>query len=320
MKALVQTELTGPQALEVREVPPPKTGDDLLIEVAAAGVGFPDVLMSKGMYQDRLDPPFVPGYEIAGTVVDAGAAARSRVGSRVLAFPGSGGHAQLAVASPAMTLDLPDDLDFVDAIRLGSNYQTALLALLRGDAKAGERALVFGAGGGLGNALVDAASAMGLEVVAVAGSESKLELARAAGATHLIPLGDDVVEKVRQIFPEGVDLVLDPVGGKCLEDGVRLLAVRARLMILGFASGEIGSIAPNRLLIRDADARGVVWGASAKRDPTLPGEIWRELLSLREGGNLNPAGGPTYALDQGARALADIEGRRVVGKAVLTVD
>jgi NADPH2:quinone reductase len=232
-----------------------------------------------------------------------------------------GGHAEVAAAAPEMTLPLRADLPFPEAIRLGTNYQTAYLALaMRGRAAAGETAVVFGAGGGLGNALVDVASALGLTVIAIASSSAKRELAIVAGASRVIEPGDDLVGHVREATGGGADLVLDPVGIDPAGVGSRLLAEGGRLVILGFAAGGIGSVPVGRLLVRNADLIGVVWGAAATRDPSLPSEVWGELLTLREAGLLSVPDGPSFRLEEAPKVLEKIADRRLIGKAVLTVE
>jgi NADPH2:quinone reductase len=320
VRALLQTDLNGPASLAIAEVPIPDRADAVLVDVAVAGIGFPDLLFSRGEYQEALAPPFVPGYEVAGTVRSAPASSGFEPGHRVLAFTMQGGHAEVAAAAPEMTLSLRDDLGFAEAVRLGTNYQTAYLALaIRGRAAAGETAVVFGAGGGLGNALVDVADALGLTVIAVAGSEEKRELARAAGATYVLAPDGDIVADVRELAPGKVDLVLDPVGVDPDAVGSRLLAEGGRLVVLGFAAGGGGAAPVGRLMVRNADLVGVVWGAAARRDPTLPGEIWGELLKLRARGLIDAPEGPSFRLEEAPAVLEMIAARRLTGKAVLAV-
>lgn len=320
MRALLQNDLNGPSSLAVAEVPLPDEADAVLVDVAVAGIGFPDLLFSRGEYQDVLTPPFIPGYEVAGTVRRAPASSGFESGQRVLAFTMQGGHAEVAAAAPSMTLPLRDDLGFADAVRLGTNYQTAYLALaIRGRARAGETAVVFGAGGGLGNALVDVADALGLEVIAVAGSEEKRELARAAGAAHVLAPDGDLVAKVRELAPAKIDLVLDPVGVDPETIGSRLLAEGGRLVVLGFAAGGIGAAPVGRLMVRNAELIGVVWGSAASRDPALPSEIWGELLNLRAAGLIDAPEGPDFPLEEAPAVLEMIAARRLTGKAVLIV-
>lgn len=297
----------------------PVAGASVLIDVHVAGIGFPDLLFAHGAYQDLIEPPFVPGYEVAGTIRSAPRACGFEPGTRVLGFTMRGGHAEVAAADPSLTLVLPDELSDEEAIRLGTNYQTAHLALVRrARAQAGETAVVFGAGGGLGNAVVDLASALGLEVVAVASSEEKRSLALAAGASYALAPGEGLAGAVRELLPRRADLVLDPVGG-ALTTATRLLAPGGRLVLLGFASGEIESVPANQLLVRNADAIGVVWGSSVEREPALASEIWGELLCLHAEGRLRPPQGPTFPLEQAPQVLEQIAARRLVGKAVLRV-
>lgn len=319
MKALVLERLNGPDGLALRDVPVPVDPARVRIDVIAAGVGFPDLLLTQGLYQTPVDVPFVAGSEVAGIVRDAPDDSGFSPGDQVAAFTTVGGFGEVALADPAMTFPL-GPLSFEDGARFLTGYQTAHYAVSgRGRAREGETALVFGAGGGLGTALVDVATGLGVRVIAAATTEEKRQIGLAAGAFAVVDPDTDLRGALRELAPQGVDLVLDPVGGPALDVAVRSLAVGARVVVLGFASGEIPAIAANRLLVRNADALGVVWGAAVATRPALAREIWDDLQRLLVAGLITAPSGPAYDLADGADALRDIAGQRVAGKAVVRV-
>ena len=321
MRALRLTALTGPDALEVQEIPEPSDPADVIIEVHAAGVAFADVLSTRGRYQVKQEPPFTPGAEIAGVVRSAPAESAFKPGDRVAAMSKSGAWAEVAAASPIVTFRIADRMTFEEATSLPVNYQTSYFGLMiRGQLQAGETVLVHGAAGGVGSAAVQIARAAGTKVIAVAQGNAKLQVARDAGAQHLIDADTDWLAEVRAITNNrGVDVVYDPVGGDRFADSVRSLAPAGRLLVIGFAGGSIPSVQVNRLLLRNTSVVGVAWPEYIRVDPTMPQAVADGLAKMYDNGFIRPLVSKRYPLERGADALRDLEERRATGKIVLTI-
>lgn len=321
MRAVQVVALDGPAAVKVGEVSDPDPGDaGVLVEVHAAGVTFPDVLLTRGLYQLRPDPPFVPGSEVAGVVRSAPPGSGLAPGDRVAAFPGIGGFAELVATSPGQVFPLPAEVSFTDGAGIPMNYLTVHLALVRrGRLQPGETVLVHGAGGGIGTAAIQLAKALGARVVAVVSSDEKGRVAREAGADDVVP-ADGFLAAVKELTGgRGVDLVVDPVGGDRFTDSLRSLAPEGRLLVIGFTGGEIPTVRVNRLLLNNISVTGVGWGAFFTRRPGFIGEQWAEILPFLRDGVLRPPLAPVRPLERAAEVLADMEERRAAGKLVLAV-
>ncbi len=316
MRAVQVVSLDGPAAVEVREVPEPVRGpEQVLIDVRAAGVNFPDVLQSKGLYQYKPELPFTLGSEVAGVVREAPEGSALRPGDRVAAFPMIGAFAEAVVAHAEHVLPLPDAVSFAAGACLPMNYLTAHFALLRrGHLQKGQRVLVHGAAGGVGTACVQLAAAEGAHVVAVVSTEAKAEVARAAGA-HDTVLVDGFRDAVKALGP--VDVVVDPVGGDRFTDSLRCLAPEGRLLVIGFTAGDIPTVKVNRLLLNNVDVVGVGWGGFALGRPGYVAQQWAELEPHLRAGALDPLISGTFPLDRAAEALTRIDDRTVTGKVVL---
>ncbi|WP_031510309.1 NADPH:quinone oxidoreductase family protein [Streptomyces megasporus] len=321
MRAVQVVSLDGPEAVRVTDVDDPRPApNQVLIDVHAAGVTFPDVLLTRGEYQLKPEPPFVPGSEVAGTVVDAPEGSGFRPDDRVAAFPGFGGFAERVAADPAVVFPLPERLSFTAGAGVPMNYLTVHFALARrGRLRSGETVLVHGAAGGVGTAAVQLARALGARVIAVVSTEAKAEVARRAGAHETVP-----VEGFRQAVAEltegrGVDVVVDPVGGDRFTDSLRALAPEGRLLVVGFTGGEIPTVKVNRLLLNNIEVVGVGWGAFWLPRPEYLREQWEEILPHLEAGRLDPLVGSTHPLERAADALRELDGRGAVGKVVLRV-
>jgi NADPH:quinone reductase len=318
MRAVQVVRLDGPAAVEMRDLPEPmRTPQQMLVDVAAAGVNFPDVLQTKGRYQYRPELPYTLGSEIAGTVREAQAGSPFAPGDRVVAFTSQGAFAEVAAVDTDHVLPLPANVAFDAGAGLPMNYLTAHFALVvRGQLQAGDAVLVHGAAGGVGTACVQLAATLGATVIAVVSSDAKAEVARAAGAAHAVP-----VEGFRDAVKElgGVDLVVDPVGGDRFTDSLRCLRPLGRLLVIGFTAGEVPTVKVNRLLLNNIAVVGVGWGAYALARPGYAASQWAELLPHLRSGALNPPIGARYPLEKAAEALAQIDERRVLGKIVLTV-
>ena len=323
MRALLLRETTGPDGLRIGDQPEPLASDGMvLIDVHTAGVGFVDLLVTRGEYQIAPPLPFVPGIEVAGTVRSAPAGSPLQEGDRVAATTAFGGFAEVAAAPAFTTFAIPDSMPFDVAGGFVVNHQTAHLALVRrGRIAAGETVLVHGGAGGVGTAAIQLAKAAGAGlVIAVASGDRKRDLAVAAGADHAIDPSEDWVARVRELTNRrGIDLVVDPVGGERLAQSVRCMAPEARLLVIGFASGTIPAIDANRLLLRNVDVIGVNYGGFLLSNQAFPAQAHADLMRWWDDGALRPPAGECFDLADGARALEDFAARRVTGKPVLRV-
>jgi NADPH2:quinone reductase len=323
MKAVQCIEWGMPDRLVLRdiEVPEPKAGE-IRVRVEAAGVNFPDALIVQKKYQVQPPLPFIPGTEVAGTVDALGPdVQRLKVGDRVAAFVGLGGFAQFVCAPLAVTAPLPAGIPFDVAAAFTLTYATSHHALFdRGQLKAGETLAVLGAGGGVGLAAVELGKIAGARVIAVASSDEKLSAARAHGADLAINYANsDLREELKAATGgKGADVVYDPVGGKHTEAALRSLAWRGRLLVVGFADGQIPQIPANQLLIKGASAIGVFWGEFARREPRANLAMLTELYGWLAQGRLKPHVSHQYALADTPRALEALLERRAVGKLVIT--
>ncbi|WP_164018848.1 NADPH:quinone oxidoreductase family protein [Pyxidicoccus trucidator] len=322
MRALQLQRLDGPDGLQLVETPEPEGSDLVLIDVVAAGVSFPDLLLTRGQYQMKPALPFIPGVEVAGVVRSAPARAGVKPGDRVMAFSfGLGGFAEVAAIQPEMVFRIPERWSFEAAAGVVMNYHTAHFALhRRGRVKAGETVLVHGAAGGVGTAAVQVARGADARVIAVVSDERKAEVARKAGAHEVVLSTGDWVAQVREKTGGlGANVVLDPVGGDIFDKSLKCLAPEGRLLVVGFASGRIPEVQANRLLLRNIDIVGVAWGGFLLHEPSLTPSIAKDLEAMAEHGILDPVVGSVFPLEQGAQALRELESRRATGKVVLRV-
>ncbi|MEU5876109.1 NADPH:quinone oxidoreductase family protein [Spirillospora sp. NPDC047279] len=318
MRAVVCEELGSVVVTETKPVEPGP--GQVVIAVEAAGVNYVDGLFVQGRYQIKPPLPFVPGYEVAGTVAAAGPDVTApAVGTRVLATCGLGGFASRIVVPAAAAVPIPDRLDAGRAATFTQSYSTALFALReRGALRDGESVLVLGAGGGVGLAAVQVAKALGARVLAGASSEAKRDAALAAGADAVLDTSaDDVKAAARAWSDGGVDLVYDPIGGDVADPALRALREQGRYLVIGFASGAIPSLPLNQVLLRNRAVVGVDWGAWSMGHPLEQRALLDELLGLVESGRLEPVPPRTEPLENAAAVLDDLLNRRVVGKVAL---
>ncbi len=321
MRALQVTRLDGPVALEVNDVPEPTPGDDeVLVDVKAVGVSFPDLLLSRGEYQMKPDPPFQLGVDFAGVVRTAPAGSGFAPGDRVACALPWGGAAEVVALGADSVFPLPDTVSFEAGAALPMNYLTAQFALAtRAGLREGETVLVHGAAGGVGTATIQVAKGYGARTVAVVSTEEKGEVARAAGADEVVPV-DGFLAAVKELTDgRGVDVVVDVVGGDLMTDSLRSLAPLGRLLVVGFTAGSIPEVRVNRLLLNNIDVRGVGWGGYAMVRPGFMREQWEALVPMMENGIVAPAVGRTYALEEMGRALTDLAERRTLGKSVVVL-
>ncbi|MBX7447881.1 NADPH:quinone oxidoreductase family protein [Mycolicibacterium sp. 3033] len=318
MKALVAQELSGPTGLVYTDVPDPANPDQVVIDVGAAGVCFPDLLLLRGEYQMRLDPPFVPGMEVAGVVRSAPQSSGFTAGQRVSAFTMLGGYAEQVGVAPDAVVPTPADIDDASAASLLGNYYTMQFALQRrGALHPGETVLVLGSAGGVGTAAVQIAKAMGATVIAMVHRPGAVEFVESLGADAVLPLTDGWRDAVlAHTGGRGVDMVVDPVGGPAFDDAIRVLATEGRLLVIGFAAGGIPTVKVNRLLLRNVGVLGVGWGEFVNRTPGAQAEVGAALGALVEAG-LRPPPPVRCPLAEGAAALQRLADGDVHGKLVL---
>ena len=321
MRAIQVTRLDGPDAVELAEVDEP-TGDGVLVDVYAAGVAFPDALLTRGLYQYRPDPPFVLGAEIAGVVRSAPDGSHVRPGDRVVGLTMlTGGMAEVALLAPDRVFKLPDNVSFEAGAGLLFNDLTIYFGLtVRGRLRQGETMLVHGAAGGIGTSTLRLASVLGASrIIAVVSTKEKGEIATAAGATDVV-LSEGFKDAVKELTGgRGVDIVVDPVGGDRFTDSLRSLAPGGRLLVIGFTGGEIPTVKVNRLLLNNVDVVGVGWGAWTLSHPGALAEQWAAIERLLSSGQLPPPEPVVYPLDQAAAAVGSLENRSAKGKVVLRV-
>jgi len=321
VKALVAQSLSGPEGLVYTDMPDPvePSDDAVVVDVGAAGVSFPDLLLIKGEYQLKLDPPFVPGTEVAGVVRSAPADSGFAVGQRVTGLSMLGAWAERVALAPSSVLPTPDDLDDGAAVCLLGNYYTMYFGLVRrGGLMAGETVLVLGSAGGVGTAAIQIAKALGAKVIAMVHRPGATEFVESLGADVVLPLTDGWAQAVREHTDgRGVDLVVDPVGGSAFDDAIRVLATEGRLLVVGFASGGgIPTVKVNRLLLRNVSVVGVGLGEFINRTPGAQAEIGAGLGKLVEAG-LRPPPPVRYPLSDGRAALESLASGGVRGKVVL---
>jgi NADPH2:quinone reductase len=319
MRAVQVLTPTGPADVVVRDVDEPTPGpDDVLVDVHVVGISFPDLLLSKGQYQMRPEPPFTLGVDVAGTVVSGPG---FEPGQRVAGVVPYGGAAERAVIPAVSTFALPDRMSFDQGAALPMNYLTAHFALAeRGDLREGETVLVHGASGGVGTATIQVAKGLGARVLAVTSTPRKAEVALAAGADEAAPPNDFRAAAMGFTEGRGIDVVVDVVGGDVFTDSLRVLATQGRLLVVGFAAGQgIPEVKVNRLLLNNVDVRGVGWGGYAMVRPGYMQEQWAALLPLMESGAIAPPIGATYDQDGFGRGLQDMDDRLTLGKSVVHV-
>jgi NADPH2:quinone reductase len=320
VRAVQVSELDGPDAARVVEVDEPSVEGAMTIQVHAAGISFPDVLMTRGLYQYKPEPPFVLGSEAAGVVLSTPDGTGFSEGDRVASMTLGGTFAERAAVMPQMTFGLPDELSFQEGAAYVLNYHTAHFGLLRrGRLTEGETLLVHGAAGGVGTAAIQVGKAAGARVIGVVSTDEKERVAREAGADEVVRSDGAWKDEAKELSGGGVDVVFDPVGGERFLDSVRSLRDEGRLVVIGFTEGSIPSIAVNRLLLRNVSVVGAGWGAFAIPRPEYAREVAADLDRMVAEGHVKPIIGKTYALDEVPQALRDIDERRALGKLVLDV-
>jgi NADPH2:quinone reductase len=283
------------------------------IRVAAAGLNFVDILQVQGKYQVKPPFPFIPGAEVSGTVEGSG--------EQVLAMVSGGGFAEYVVADTARMAPVPKGMDLAVAAAIPVVYQTSYFALKdRAALRSGEWLLVHAAASGVGVTALQLGRAWGARVIATAGSPEKLEFAKSLGAEHALSYNDGGwVDAVKELTAgRGADVIYDPVGGDVFDLSTKCIASGGRLLVIGFASGRIPTIAANRILLKNMSVVGAVWGGHVQANPAYAGATQRALGEMFESGQLRPPKPARYPLSQAPQALRDLAGRKVLWKAVLT--
>jgi NADPH2:quinone reductase len=321
MRALVCKTYGSPDELVVEEMddPVPAAGE-ILVDIKAAGINFPDVLVISGQYQVKTPLPFVPGHEAAGVVAAIGdGAGRFSVGDRVIFTPSTGAFAERCAVSEQLAMPIPAGLDFGQAAGFTITYSTSYHALCQhAGLKEGDTVLVLGAAGGVGITAVEIAKALGAHVIAAASTEEKLEFAKSAGADETVNYTETPIrDAVRDITGgKGADIIYDPVGGDVGEQALRSIARGGRYLVIGFASGAIPNFPANLLLLKEASAMGVWWGPWATRTPEVQAQNLQAMGKMIAEGRLHPRVTGSYSLDEFSEAFRAITARRVRGKVV----
>ncbi|MBX6390123.1 MAG: NADPH:quinone oxidoreductase family protein [Frankia sp.] len=326
MRALLIPRLDGPGAAVFADVPEPggahpwANGERLLVDVRAAGVSFPDLLQTRGGYQHGLPAPYVPGGEFAGVVVEAPAGTRFRPGDRVAGLSVFGALAERVLAIPRYTVHLPEELSWEQGAAFFLNYATAWFTLFRAAFRDGESVLVHGAAGGVGTATLDMLRGRAAPAIALVSTAAKAAVAIQAGADHAVQIRDGWSAEVRELAAgRGVDVVVDPVGGDRVVESLRSLDLGGRLMVVGFAAGQIPEVRLNRLLLRDLTVMGVALEPWVERHPEVAGQMVEELEKAAAAGTLRPLVGHRLGWAQAPEALHILDRRAATGKVVVTV-
>lgn len=323
MRAVLCKELGPPESLVVEEIPTPEVKPgQVLVQVGACGVNFPDTLIIQGKYQHKPDLPFSPGGEIAGEVIDLADDVTSvKKGDRVIALCGHGGFAEQIAIDASRLVPIPAEMDYVTASAFLLTYGTSYHALKqRANIQPGETLLVLGAAGGVGLAAVQLGKAMGAKVIAAASTSEKLELARSNGADELVNYAEeDFRERLKEITGgKGVDVVYDPVGGDLFEPAVRSTGWNGRILVVGFAGGYIPKLPVNLTLLKGSSVVGVFWGEFTRRQPADSAQNNKELMEMFLQGKVKPHVSQTFPLERAAEALNVLQNRQAKGKLVIT--
>lgn len=330
MKALLSKTPGGPETLVLEDVPNPEPGEgDVVIDVKAIGVNYPDVLIIQDMYQFKPERPFSPGGEISGIVKSVGAGVtKVKVGDRVMGSTGWGGMAEEIVVDQARVRPFPEAMSFEEGAALLMTYGTSWYALKdRGNCKPGETLLVLGAAGGVGLAAVELGKAIGMTVIAAASSQEKVDLCLEKGADHGLvydrgPLDKTqqkaLSDRIKELGGGGVDVIYDGVGGDYAEPALRAMNWDGRFLVIGFPAG-IPKMPLNLTLLKSCNIVGVFWGAAVARDPEANEANIKELFQMYEAGKIKPHVSNTYPLDKAPDAIRELMDRKAKGKVVVVV-
>ncbi|MEE4230526.1 NADPH:quinone oxidoreductase family protein [Pseudomonas viridiflava] len=324
MKALLCKAFGPASTLVLEDIPAPDIKkNEILLDVHAAGVNFPDTLIIEGKYQFKPPFPFSPGGEAAGVISAVGEkVTHLKTGDRVMALTGWGSFAEQVAVPNYNVLPIPESMDFTVAAAFSMTYGTSMHALKqRANLQPGETLLVLGASGGVGLAAVEIGKALGARVIAAASSAEKLEVAKNAGADELINYTDtSLKDEIKRLTNgNGADVIYDPVGGDLFDQAIRAIAWNGRLLVVGFASGRIPELPVNLTLLKGASVVGVFWGSFAQRQPQDNAANFKQLFAWFEEGKLKPLVSQVYPLERAGEAIDALGGRRAVGKVVVSL-
>lgn len=325
MKAMVCRELTGPAALRLEEVAEPRPAPhQVRIRVRACGVNFADSLITRGQYQKQPQPPFSPGFELSGEVLELGAGVEKiAVGDRVIAMTGYGGYAEQAAVDVNRCTPMPAAMSWEHGAAFPVVFGTSHIALWRrARLQAGETLVVHGASGGVGLTAVAIGKRLGATVIATASSPEKLAVAHAHGADHWVDVSrEDVRTRIKELTDgRGADVIYDPVGGELFTASLRSVAFEGRILVIGFAGGVVPQIPANHLLVKNVDVIGVNWPAYAELHPQVMRESFQTLMHWYLDGAISPHVSARYPLEQAVEALHQVIARKTTGKVVITLD
>ena len=330
MKALLSKAPGGPETLVLETVESTSAGKgQVVIDVKAIGVNFPDTLIIKDMYQFKPERPFSPGGEVSGVVKEVGEGVTNlQVGQRVIGSCGWGGMREELVLEAGRCIPIPDSVPFNDAAAFVMTYGTSYYALKdRADPKPGESLLVLGAAGGVGIAAVELGKAMGLEVIAACSTQEKVDFCISKGADKglVYPTGEldrgqqkELSNQIKELGGGGVDIIYDGVGGSYAEPAIRAMNWEGRFLVIGFPAG-IPKIPLNLTLLKSCDIRGVFWGAAVARDPAANQQNLSEMFQMYAEGKIKPHVSETFPLERGGEAIQYLIDRKALGKVVVTV-
>jgi NADPH:quinone reductase len=312
-----------PESMALEEIPQPEPGPgQVRIRNHAVSLNFFDILQVQGKYQIKPPFPFTPGAEVAGVVDATGAGVNGvSVGDRVAAMPHGGGFAEISLASASSVFAMPEGMTFEEAAAMPIVYHTSYFAFTHRTAlRAGEWLVVHAGASGVGMSAIQIGKALGSRVIATAGSEAKRAFATEQGADHALDYSDAAwVDRVKEITGGGANVIYDPVGGDVFDLSTKCIAAEGRLLIIGFASGRIPSIAANRILLKNMSVVGVLWGGYVQSHPEYPRVVHRALMEMYAAAKIRPAVGANYGFEELPRGLRDLADRKVMGKAVLRV-
>lgn len=321
MKAVICTELGHPKLLEIKDVEIPKPSEDeVLIKVEAAGVNYPDALLVQGKYQIVVNPPFTPGNEVCGYIEKVGKNVNLTKGMKVIGLPEIGGLSEYVSVNKNLVIPISDKITSLAGASLPINYGTSYYALKRrAQASKGESLLILGGSGGIGTASIQLGNILGLKTIAAVGSDEKEKYVKKLNVDSVIRYDkEDLKEKSKELTNgKGVDIVIDPVGGDVTEQALRATAWNGRLLVIGFAHGEIPKIPINITLVKGVSIVGVWWGRWTKTSPRETSEDFGELINFIETGKLDIVPKNIYKIEDTTKALEDFLNRKNIGKTVI---
>ena len=321
MKSVVCTKLGEPKLLEIKEVDIPNPLDDeVLIKVDAAGVNYPDALLVQGKYQLVVEPPFTPGNEVCGYVEQVGKDVDLKKGMKVIGLPEIGGFSEYVCINKKLVIPISDNINSLAGASLPINYGTTYYALKRrAKAKSGESLVILGASGGVGTASVQLGKILGLTTIAAVGSNEKEDYVKSLGVDHVIRYDTENLKEAAKKLTggKGVDIVLDPVGGDVTEEALRATAWNGRLLVIGFAQGEIPKIPLNITLVKGVSIVGVWWGRWTQTSPKQTAEDFKELIGFINDGKLNINPKNVYSIQEVSTAMDNFLNRKNIGKTVI---